>query len=112
MPSAHRRVMLTVPPALEAVLVEYADALQKPVATAIVQILEGSVPQLTAVTRIQQAVNAGRLEEAAELSRKLFRDAVLPLAAAQGELEDLVADHRTSAGDVHTRRAKTETSAK
>jgi hypothetical protein len=83
--------MLTVPPELDQVLSDYASEFRKPVATAIIELLEGTVPQLRALTDLQRAVNAGQLDLAASLSRKLFGDSILPAAAAQHELEGLIA---------------------
>lgn len=90
-PSKQPRLALTLPDELREVLSDYADAQGKPVATVVVELLVGTIPQLRDLTRLMRALQAGQLEVAAEMSRQAFANAALPAATAQHELEGLIA---------------------
>lgn len=92
MPSQNRRVALTLPPHVEQAVAELADAQNKPVATVIVEMLDGIVPQLLDLARLQRAVNAGQVQLAGQLSRRMLGDAAIPAAHAQHELEGMLAE--------------------
>lgn len=87
MPSTHPRVPLTMPDELRQVYVEYAEALGKPLASAIVELLDGMTPQIKQLTHVMREVQAGRVQAAAQLTRKMLGDAAIPAAHAQHELE-------------------------
>lgn len=92
MPSALRRIALTLPTHVDQAVSELADAQGKPIATVIVELLEGTTPQLLDLARLQRAVNAGQLQLAGQLSRQMLGDAAIPAAHAQHELEGMLAN--------------------
>ena len=71
-----RRVALSVPEDLRAVLQGFADASGKPLASVIVDLLREMEPQLVALTKIQQQVKAGKVSAAKQTLRHLMGDAM------------------------------------
>jgi hypothetical protein len=69
-----RRVQLTVPPELVGPLVFYAESINRPVATAIVDFLQESAPALEALGKFARLHRSGKKAAASKALRELVGD--------------------------------------
>lgn len=59
MPSQKPRIALTLPPELAKVVAEMSEALEKPAATVITNLLVELIPQLEGITKMAKAAKTG-----------------------------------------------------
>lgn len=76
MPSAKKRLPLTLPDELDAALRELADALDKPLATVTVEILTEMIPQLEGLAKYARHMKAGKTAAAKRAMAHMIGDAM------------------------------------
>lgn len=87
MPSQKPRIALTLEPHVEAAIRDLADALGKPAATVVSQLLEEMVEQITSLAKISRAAHAGNRSAVKAALRDMVGDTVAELmTATQGDL--------------------------
>ena len=87
MASRQIRAALTLPDDLREVLSAWADSMEKPMSSAIVELLREMQPQLIALTRMQNQIKAGKITAAKTTLRHMMGDQLAEvLAEAQPEL--------------------------
>ena len=87
MPTKKTRMALTIPDDLMAVLRDFAEAQEKPMASVVVALLEEMKPQLESLTKINRALKAGKTSVAKSALRSMVGDAMAEaMAQAQPDM--------------------------
>lgn len=76
MPTQQKRMALTLKPDVERAVFDLADALAKPAATVVADLLEEMVPQLEGLAKVARAAKAGNKAAAKRALTHLFGDAM------------------------------------
>lgn len=82
MPSLQRRMALTLPEEVKNAVFDLADALQKPAATVVTELLQEMVPQLHDLAKLTRLTKAGKTESAKRVLRHMIGDAAAELASS------------------------------
>lgn len=81
MPTLQRRMALTLPDEVRNAVSDLADALQKPAATVVTELLQEMVPQLHDLAKLARHTKAGKAGAAKQVLRHMIGDAAAELAS-------------------------------
>jgi len=83
MPSNKPRIALTVSPELQVALFNLSEAVGRPVATLVVELLEDMIPQLEGLAKIARAAKSGNKAAAKRALQHMLGDSLAEVAAGQ-----------------------------
>ena len=78
-----KRMALTIPESMHAVLFELAELQGKPAATLVTELLVEMRPQLEGMVKIQRHLNAGRIDAAKTALRHMVGDSMAEILQEQ-----------------------------
>jgi predicted transcriptional regulator len=86
MPTKHRRITISLPPDLDAALVELSEVDKRPQATIVTEFLTEMVPSMHAMSKIAKQLKAGKQAEAKRTLQHWMGDGMAEILAEQSEL--------------------------